>query len=256
MQIKEIIEKFEEKYPLSIQESWDNSGIQVGDVNQELTNIITTLEITPETIEFAIEQNANLIISHHPIIFPSINSISMNHFKGKKIIPAIKNDIVIYASHTPSDQAGLNKYVFEKLGFNHEDFIESTGENIGYGSIMTASGYIEDVIELIKEKLDLSHVIFYGLDKKYTKIALQTGSGMSFIENVKSKNVDLFITSDISHHQAMDAIEQGINLIDISHEGSERLFMEFAENYLKKYVEDDVRIILYKNEDKYLRKIR
>ena len=75
MRIKELISRFEKDYPLETSENWDNSGIQVGDVNQDLKNIMVTLEITEEAIAKAVEEDVHLIICHRPLIFPTITNI-------------------------------------------------------------------------------------------------------------------------------------------------------------------------------------
>lgn len=258
MRIKELISRFEKDYPLETSEAWDNSGIQVGDVNQDLKNIMVTLEITEEALDKAVAEDVNLIICHHPLIFPSIANIDKDNFKGSKLIKAIKNDIVIYASHSPTDMAGFNEYVFNRLGFQSEGKIVYTNESktLAYGDYANCEINLRPLVEQIKENLDLDHLIVWGDKNKFNKIGLVTGSGMSFIEDVKRLGIDLFITGDIGHHSAMDAIEQGITLIDISHEGSEKFFTYFVERLLDEEFEDgEIKVIKYYNEDKYLRKI-
>lgn len=258
MRIKELISRFEKDYPLETSEDWDNSGIQVGDVNQDLKNIMVTLEITEEAIAKAVEEDVNLIICHHPLIFPTITNIDKDNFKGSKLIDAIKNDIVIYASHSPTDMAGFNEYIFNRLGFQSEGKILYTNDSktLAYGDYASKKICLRPLVEQIKENLDLDHLVVWGDRNKFSKIGLVTGSGMSFIEDVKRLGIDLFITGDIGHHDAMDAIEQDITLIDISHEGSEKFFTYFVERVLDEEFEDgQIKVIKYYNEDKYLRKI-
>ena len=255
MQIKELTELFEKKINPNLQEEWDNSGLQIGDINQELTGIITTLEITPEVIENAIENNCNLIFCHHPIIFGGINSIDNDDFKGKKIIKAIQNNIVIYASHTPSDMKGFNEYILNRMGFESDGFIKEYKENLYYGDFSNVDIKFKTLVKQIKENLDLDRVIVYGEIDKVTRIGLVTGSGMDFVNEAIDKGVEVYITGDITHHHAMDSIEKGLVLVDISHEGSERYFSCFAENILSEYIEDDITFIKYENEAKYLRQI-
>lgn len=256
MQIKELIEIYEEKHPLSLQENWDNGGVQVGDINQEVKNVLTTLEITPESIEYAIKNNCNLIFSHHPVIFPNISLISQDHFKGKKIINAIKNDIVIYASHTASDVSGFNEFVFEKIGFRNFSKIVPTVDDYGYGNFTKMQMKFSDLLKSLKTNLKLNEIIVYGEKDSYKNIGLLTGSGMDFINEVIKNDIDLYLTADITHHDAMDAMERGITLVDLTHEGSERLFADFAEkeinsdNRLK-----NVKVYKYYNDKKYLRKL-
>lgn len=256
MRIREVIEIFEEQHPRSLQEEWDNSGIQVGDINQEVKNVLLTLEITPESISEAIKNECNLIICHHPIIFPNIDKINQDNFKGKKIIEAIKNDIVIYASHTASDVSGFNEFIFNKLGYKSDGKIVDTIYGYGYGSYSNTDEDIANIINKLKDNLSLCNILQYGEGKQFNRIGLVTGSGMDFINNAIKLGIDLFITGDITHHDAMDAVEQGMTLLDISHEGSEGMFADFVENvFTKEERLSKIRTFKYYNEMKYLRRI-
>lgn len=255
MQIKELISKFEEKIHPSNQENYDNSGLQLGDVEDELKGIIVTLEITPEVIDLAIKEEVNLIICHHPIIFPYIKKIDNHDFKGKKIIKAIKNNITIYASHSPSDMLGFNEYVFNKLGFISQGKIYKVDENKGYGVYADVNMKVETFIEQMKENLDLENVIVYGTNKEINRVGICTGDGKSFINEVIEKGIDAYITGDITHHFAMDSMEKGLILFDISHEASERYFTYFIENIISEFIHKDFKLIKYNNDEKYLRQI-
>lgn len=256
MQIKELIEIFEKNYPMSLNEEWDNSGVQIGNINNQIKNIMVTLEITEEAIDKAIEEDVNFIICHHPIIFPTIQNVVTTNFKGNKLIKAIQNDITIYASHSPSDKAGFNEYIFNKIGFQSQGKIDCHEEGIGFGDYCEHNIKLRPLLEQLKENLNLEHVIVWGDKTEFSKIGLVTGSGMSFLDQVIELGIDLFITGDITHHSAMDAIEQGLTLIDISHEGSEKLFTYFVEKVLDDVFEqDEIKIINYYNEEKYIRKI-
>lgn len=256
MQIREIIEKFEEKHPLYLQEKWDNGGIQVGNKNDEVKNILCALEITEESIDYAIQNDCNLIISHHPIIFPNVNNIQFDDFKGKKIIKAMKNDICIYASHTASDVSGFNEFLFEKMGYKSEDKIIPIEEKYGYGSIATFEDSLEEIVSNIKTGFGLDKVIFYNANNDIKKIGFVSGSGMDFINEAISLGVDLYVTGDVTHHDAMDTLEKGCSILDISHEGSERLFADFVESFLlDEKLSENVQIFKYYNDEKYLPKI-
>lgn len=256
MEIREIIDIFEKMHPRNIQEEWDNSGVQVGNINQEVKNVLLTLEITPESINEAINNNCNLIICHHPIIFPNTNSIDQNHFKGKKIIEAIKNDIVIYASHTPSDLSGFNEFILEKMGYKSQGKIVNFTEEYGYGSYADVNENLDSIIDKLKQKLSLCNVLVYGEGSSINRIGLITGSGMDFIQQALDLNIDLFITGDITHHDAMDSIEQGMTLLDIGHEGSEGMFADFVEELFSNNKElSEIKTFKYYNSPKYLRRV-
>ena len=121
MKIKDIIAEIENYAPLSLQESYDNSGIQIGDVNQSITGILLCLDVTEEVIDEAIELDCNFIISHHPLIFKGIKSLTGATYIERAIIKACQNKIVVYAAHTNLDNAmgGVNYKIASKLGLQN-----------------------------------------------------------------------------------------------------------------------------------------
>ena len=118
MKIKEITNFLEEIAPLHYQETYDNSGLLVGDRENSVTGALITLDCTEDVVEEAILKNCNLIIAHHPIIFGSLNKITGKNYVERVIIKAIRNNISIYAIHTNLDNVynGVNSKIAEKLG--------------------------------------------------------------------------------------------------------------------------------------------
>jgi len=115
--LKEITNYFENLAPLSLQESYDNAGLIVGDANAEISSVLVTLDVTEEVVEEAINKKAQLIVAHHPIIFSGLKKITGKNYVERTIIKAIKNDIAIYAAHTNIDSVtgGVNSKICEKL---------------------------------------------------------------------------------------------------------------------------------------------
>lgn len=118
MRIREILQVIETLAPLSLQEDYDNSGIQVGDTNREATGALFCIDITEDVIDEAISLKCNLIISHHPIAFKSFKSLTGKNYIERCMIKAIKNDITLYAAHTNLDNAtgGVNFKLASMLG--------------------------------------------------------------------------------------------------------------------------------------------
>ena len=121
MKIKEIISCVESFAPVALQEDYDNSGLIVGNAETELTGVLITIDSIEETIDEAIRKNANLIISHHPIIFSGLKKLNNKNYIERTIIKAIKNDIAIYALHTNLDSilGGVNSKIAEKLNLRN-----------------------------------------------------------------------------------------------------------------------------------------
>ncbi len=118
MRVKDITTAIEEYAPLWLQESWDNSGMQVGDLNSEVTGVVLCTDVREEILDEAIERGANLIISHHPLLFRGLKKIVGRTYQERIVARAIKHDITIYCAHTNMDsaQGGVNFKMAEKLG--------------------------------------------------------------------------------------------------------------------------------------------
>ena len=119
--ISEVIACIEQMAPLAYQESWDNSGVQVGDVNQEVKAVLLCVDITEATLNEAIERGANLVISHHPLIFKGIKKLTGRNYIERVIIKAIQHNIVLYSAHTNMDKCmgGVNFRIAQKLGLKN-----------------------------------------------------------------------------------------------------------------------------------------
>jgi dinuclear metal center YbgI/SA1388 family protein len=117
MKIKDIIQFLESIAPLSLQESYDNAGLIVGDSETECTGIITSLDVTEEVVEEAQRKNCNLIVAHHPIIFRGLKKLNGKNYVERTVISAIKRNIAIYAIHTNLDNVieGVNQKIAQKL---------------------------------------------------------------------------------------------------------------------------------------------
>ena len=120
MQIKDIIDFLENRAPPALQESYDNSGLIIGNKKETASGALITLDVTEEVIDEAIASNCNLIVAHHPLIFSGIKRIGTTHWVENCIRKAIKNDINIYAIHTNLDNVstGVNAKIAEKIGLS------------------------------------------------------------------------------------------------------------------------------------------
>lgn len=118
MQIKDILAEIERFAPLVYQESYDNCGVQVGDVTQQATGALLCLDVTEAVMDEAVSAGCNLVIAHHPLIFSGLKSITGRNYVERVILKAIRHDVVIYAAHTNLDnvRSGVNRKIAEKLG--------------------------------------------------------------------------------------------------------------------------------------------
>jgi len=123
--VKDIVTVIEKKYPKFVQESYDNSGLITGNKNDEIKNVLLSIDINEKVVDEAIEKNCNFIITHHPIIFRPLKKLTGSNYIERTIIKAIKNDIAIYGAHTSVDNSfdGLNKMICDKIGLKNYQII-------------------------------------------------------------------------------------------------------------------------------------
>lgn len=237
---------------IKAQESWDNSGLQIGNLNDDITNIMLTLDIDSNSIEFAIKNNVQLIITHHPFLFSNIKSIDFNTYEGSIIQKLIKNNVNLYSMHTSFDMAdlGVNQKLAEKINIDKYDVLHIANKDLsGYGGI----GNIEpiniiDYAKMVKKNLKAEHIKLYcnSNDKTIKRVAFCGGSGSEFINDAIEKNADLYITGDIKYHQAQEALNNNLFIIDAGHFYTEYHSMENIKNILKNKKELNV-ILLEQN---------
>lgn len=255
MNLKNIVKLYEDIVPLEYEENWDNSGLQLGEINSEILKILISLDLDNETIDYAVNNNYNLIFIHHPIIFSPIKNIVDTDILGKKLIKCIKNNINVYSSHTNLDNyaKGTSYILAKKLNLNNIEKLEEKKDiDIGTGVIGEKDFFDNnELIEYIKSKLSIKNVVFYGdLSKRIQKIAIVGGSGSFLIDEAINKKADILITGDIKYHEADMAVNKGINLIDIGHYDSEKYVLEKIKELLKKITNNSIDIkVLYKKED-------
>lgn len=236
MKISEIIDIIEQFAPIYSQESWDNSGLQVGDPNKQCSSVYITLDVTPDAVAAAKKCNANLIISHHPILFDPIKSITSASYVGSILLDAIANSIAIYSSHTPFDVAegGINDYIADKLNLHNVRPLTSSG--------MGRVGQLEQPVgfdKFIDRLKDLFEVKTVAVSSKNTPIistvALCGGSGGSLIENGIAENADIFVTGDVKYHNFIQ-YQNVITIADIGHFGSEKQFIKQVDALISKKI--------------------
>lgn len=255
MTLEKLEKEIESRYPRRNAEEWDNVGLIIGDKNQEITGIVLTVDVDMQSIEIAIREGANLIISHHPMIFTGIKKIDYSSTYGRKIKKIIQNNINVYSLHTNIDSTigGLNDYILSEIGVSNSKILcKGKNEDFGIGRYykLEESVTIEEYVEKIKNLLKLEEVKLYlGNDglKKCHKVALINGSGAEMWKSAKFYGCNLLITSDVKYHVAFDAVEEGLSILDIGHYESEKLFIKLLEKKLK---EIDEKIKLFLNENR------
>lgn len=244
MQIRELIEKLEEKYPFELQEEWDNSGLQIGNPEEELKGVVLSLDLEEGAIDYALEdKKANLIITHHPYLFNPTKSIDFRDSFYNRLRKCIKNDITVFAFHTNLDIAdgGVNDNLAKILGLRDIKSLEN-GKELGLGRY----GYIdknpaEKFLRDVKDKLEASGIVVYGnYNKIIEKVGLCGGAGSSLLEDAINESCDLMITGDVKYHEAMDMSNKGIIIADVGHFASENHIIYKLQSEIEEIIGKEV----------------
>ena len=204
MKVRDIIAVIEDFAPLSIQEGWDNSGLCVGSPEAEVSSVLFALDCTESLVDEAIECGADMIITHHPLIFSGLKKISPEDQVGAAVIKAIKNGISIYAAHTNADKvvAGVSGAMAAKLGLVDVQILDEDGEGTGLGVVgnLPQPLAVESVMSLVKDRFSLKVLkSSKPLDGMITRVAMCGGSGGSLIGAARKSGAQLYISGDISY---------------------------------------------------------
>ena len=237
-EIKSFMESWaKDEYQLS----WDNSGSQV-EFKENTDSVVLAMDVTDKVIDKALEMDAKLIISHHPMFFSGSKNIIEGTYLGDNIIKIIKNNISVFSYHTSMDVAddGVNDTLFEKLDLKNKSTLTYEEEKpMGLIGEFERELTLTDLDKFLKEKLQVGKIKYYGREEKnIKKVAILGGSGSDFISQAKEVGVDAYITSDIKYHDGQRAYEEDIILVDVGHFYSERIILPKIKKKLQENFKD------------------
>jgi dinuclear metal center YbgI/SA1388 family protein len=244
--LKSAIEVFEKLWPLSLAEDWDVVGLVSGSAHQEIESVLLTVDVTSEVVEYAKEVGADLIFAHHPMLLRGVTSIAEDTAKGKVLAELVRSNIAVYAAHTNADsvETGTSAVIAKALCLiNSRPLAPSALPSQGIGQI----GDIESMTlgELASKLNDLLPPTATGVrvagpfDRKVSKVALCAGAGDSYSLLALDQGADVFITSDLKHHNSQEILELAkarnvdFALMDISHWAAEFVWLETAKRELE-----------------------
>lgn len=223
MKISEIYAILDEIAPFCDQESWDNSGLILGDFKSEFERIYLSLDLDSALVEKA--KPNSLFITHHPLIFKGLKSLNPSLYPANLIYKMVQKNISLISLHTNYDKHILNKFVAQNI-LKYEiseirDFIVLMGVDMKF----------DDLCADIKQKLNIANLRVVKTKEHIKILGLCTGSGSEMIANL---GVDCFLTGDLKYHTALENFENNVSLIDINHFESECYFGESLAPFLQK----------------------
>lgn len=241
MRCGELINILEKEIPLEAAEGWDNPGLQVGRRDAQVNRVYIALDATDEVIAHAVEWGADLLLTHHPLLIGAVKKINSDEFHGRKILEMAEKHLAHYAMHTNYDVCRMGRLCGERLHLLGCEVLEKTGEaedgtptGIGLVGYLPRTMTLAECCEYVRGVFSLDHVKVFGdTQKKVYRAAICPGSGKSLMHCALEKGVDVYITGDLGHHDGMDALDQGLSLIDAGHYGMEHIFIPEMERYLQ-----------------------
>lgn len=200
---------------------WDNVGLQIGTLDKPIQKILLTLDVTLEVVEEAIANKCEVIVAHHPLIFRPLKQIIPTSHIGKIVLKIIENNISLYIAHTNFDclENGMNDYLATILGIENQKVFEQITEEYGLGVIGTIKkATLKDVATHVKNVFKLDALDIIGDENSLVEtMAVIGGGGGTAIGTALNQNVDVFVSGDITYHDALDARAMGQNIIHVNH---------------------------------------
>lgn len=223
MTVKALYDLLCAAYPASLSEEWDNDGLLCSaDPSAEITSVLCALDVTDGAIARAVELGANVILSHHPLIFHPLTAITPDDPQAKKVITLLAAGISVLSFHTRADAApgGVNDLLASALSLR--DAV-SFGSGIGRVGVLPSALSLFDFAEEAKQALSAPRLLVGSAGRPVLRVAVVGGSGKSELSSAIETGADTFLSGRLSYEITNAAAEYGINLIEAGHFATEAL---------------------------------
>jgi dinuclear metal center YbgI/SA1388 family protein len=222
MKILDIYKFLDKLSPFELQETWDNSGLLVGDFELDVKKVVLSVDVDENLIDSL--DNDTLLITHHPLIFGGLKQLEFSKYPANLLQKMIRKNISNIAMHTNFDQTHLNEYVAtEVLGYK-------ISQKDGFVAYLDINEDFDIFSKKVASAFGLPHARCVKCSDTVKRVALTTGSGCSLMRSI---DADCFLTGDVKYHDAMEAKSIKLSLIDIGHFESEHFFAQILEKHLK-----------------------
>ena len=244
-QVKDILTALDRIAPFALAESWDNSGLQAGDPSWAVHRVLVALDVTADAMAAAAEKEADLLITHHPLVMRPEKSVDFSRMPGRVVYRSARDRIAVVAAHTNLDKArdGLNDYFAQILdiactGPLSADSDGSEAAGIGRIGTLKQATSLKGLAQDIKRRLGIPGVRVIGaLDHTISRVALCTGSGGSLTDQFLASPAEAYITGDLKYHEARDIETRGRAAVDVGHFASEHIVVDLLTDRLGQALE-------------------
>lgn len=236
MKCKELIDILEQEFPMKYAVPGDKTGFQVGNREKEIHHVFVALDATDETIDEAIREGADMILTHHPMIFSPLSTVTTDTFNGRRVIKMIEHGLCYMSTHTNYDSCRMADLAAKRLEMTECRTLEEVADGIGIGKVgkLPKEMTLRECTVWVKEKFQIPSVRFFGDgNTKISFAAICPGSGRSVIGNCHLLGAEVLITGDIDHHTGIDQKDDHLPIIDAGHYGIEHIYIEDMCKFLK-----------------------
>ncbi len=232
----------QKKAPFELQEDFDNAGFLVGRADAEVTKILVSLDITDAVIREAVMLGAQLIVSHHPVIFGVIQSVTDQTVTGRNVLTLAENRVAAICAHTNLDavEDGVNDALALRLGLSdigqlRQTGVDDQGRPYGVGRIgFVTEQPLYDFAMTVKELLGANGVRLVDGGKRVRRVAVGGGACAEYMEDAIAQGCDTFVTSDVKYHNFLEAKALELNLIDAGHFPTENVVCPVLQDWLSR----------------------
>ena len=239
MKVADILTLIDDWAPFETADDWDNVGLLTGDPSAEVTGIMVSLDATLDVIADAVSKKANLIITHHPVIFDPMTEVTQQTSQGKAVSALIKNEISVISAHTNLDSAegGVTCTLAEKIKLINIKKVEEC-EFMRIGNLETPMD-VRQFAQYISKTLPSKQIETAGRPPgKINNVCIMAGSGGGYMKEAAAVGADIFLTGSIKHENAVEACNLGIFVMSAGHYETETPVLPKIKAYLQKHVND------------------
>ncbi|MCR5092613.1 MAG: Nif3-like dinuclear metal center hexameric protein [Lachnospiraceae bacterium] len=241
MKLSEIRSQLEELSPERFALSFDNVGLLAGRSDREVNRVFIAVDATDDVVDDAIRAEADLLLTHHPLIFHGLKRVTDEDFTGRRVLKLIENRISLIAMHTNFDVMGMADAAADELGLGDREVLDVTWEDdlakegIGRVGRLSREMTLLECAELVKGVFHIDAVRLFGEQSRRVRMAaVCPGSGKSVVDTAIAAGADVLITGDIDHHTGIDAVACGLSIIDAGHYGLEKIFIPYMKEVFRR----------------------
>ncbi|HIS67040.1 MAG TPA: Nif3-like dinuclear metal center hexameric protein [Candidatus Scatomorpha merdipullorum] len=233
--VKDILDFLDDKAPLDTQLDFDNAGFLCGDAAAEVTRVLVALDITDGVVAEAADFGAELIVSHHPVCFTPMKSVTTDDLTGRKFAAMLKGGISAICMHTNLDAApgGVNDALCAALGAENLGLLAPEHDTMSRLCRFAEPMEYADFLAHVKSALGANGIRCAGPEKRVQLFGVCGGAGADFIPDAAARGCDAYITADVKHHQFLWAGELGIALVDAGHFSTENVVVPVLAGWLR-----------------------